>query len=209
MGAFGILKIPEWMLKFLYVNFLWICFSLVGLVMFGLFPATVAMFAIFRKWIMGETDIPIFRSFWRYYKKDFLKSNRLGLLLLVIGYTLYIDFQLLQYASDSVWITIISYVVATITLMYILTLLYVFPVFVHYEIPVFKVLNTSFLTMIVSPLSTIMMMAGSVILYFSLRNFLGLAVILGPSLFAFLVMCSVYLSFTKLIKSKAVKLESS
>ncbi|MGP4038684.1 YesL family protein [Gracilibacillus sp. D59] len=203
MGSFGVLKIPEWILKFAFVNVLWICFSLLGLLIFGLFPATISMFAVLRKWIMGETEIPIFRSFWTYFKKDFIKSNVLGLILIPIGYTLYIDFQLLQHASDSMWITIISYVVAAIAFMYILTVLYAFPVFVHYEIPILKVLKTSFLTMIVSPLSTIMMIAGSVILYFSLRNFLGLSVILGPSLFAFLIMCSAYLSFRNIIQSKS------
>ncbi|WP_163537542.1 DUF624 domain-containing protein [Gracilibacillus sp. YIM 98692] len=202
MGSFGILKIPEWILKFAYVNLLWICFSFLGLVMMGIFPATIAMFAIFRIWIMGETDLPILKNFWNYYKKDFFKSNILGSILFMIGYTLYIDFQLLQHASASVFITILTYVVAAITFMYILTLLYTFPVFVHYDISVIKVLKTSFLTMIVSPLPTIMMIAGCIILYFSLRNFLGLVVILGPSLFAFLIMCSAYLSFTNIVKSK-------
>lgn len=204
MGTFGILKIPEWIIKFTYVNLLWISFSLIGLFLFGLIPATVSMFAIFRKWIMGDTDIPILRSFWLFYKEDFIKSNLLGLILFVVGITLYIDFQLLQHASNNAWISIISYVVAVLTFMYILTALYAFPVFVHYKMSVISVLKHSFLTMIVSPLSTLMIAAGSIILYLLLRNFLGLVVMIGPSLFAFLVMFSAYQSFSNIWRLKSV-----
>jgi uncharacterized membrane protein YesL len=197
MSGFGILRIPEWMIKIAFINFLWVCFSILGIIIFGIFPATIALFAVIRKWLMGETDIPIFKNFWAFYKKDFLKSNFLGLMLVVIGITLYIDYQLLQQVSSNL-IQWVYYLLLTITFMFIMTFLYTFPVFVHYDISVFQVMKKAFLIMIISPLSTIMIIAGSIILYFTMTNFPGLIPIFGVSLLAFLIMWSTNLSFANI-----------
>ncbi len=59
----GYYRFAVWVTKFAYLNLLWIAFSLLGLGLFGLFPATAAMFAVVRKWINGEKDIPVFHVF--------------------------------------------------------------------------------------------------------------------------------------------------
>ncbi|MFC4402738.1 YesL family protein [Gracilibacillus xinjiangensis] len=64
----------EWISRFAYVNLLWIGFSLLGLVVFGFFPATAAMFALVRQWIMGNIDKPVFSSIWVTIKKNFSKA---------------------------------------------------------------------------------------------------------------------------------------
>ncbi|KRG11791.1 hypothetical protein ACA29_14620 [Lederbergia galactosidilytica] len=50
----------ETVLLLLYVNALWICFTLLGLIIFGLGPSTVAMYTIFRHWAMGGGMIYLF-----------------------------------------------------------------------------------------------------------------------------------------------------
>ncbi|WP_084028990.1 YesL family protein [Bacillus sp. J33] len=64
-------------MRLVYLNLLWIAFSLLGIVLFGFFPATAAMFSVVRKWIMGETDVRVFKEFWQTYRKEFWKANRL------------------------------------------------------------------------------------------------------------------------------------
>lgn len=77
-GFVGVLyRTSEWIMRLVYLNLLWIAFSLLGIVLFGFFPATAAMFSVVRKWIMGETDVRVFKEFWQTYRKEFWKSNRL------------------------------------------------------------------------------------------------------------------------------------
>lgn len=59
----GIYHISNWIMRLAYVNFLWILFTLAGFIVFGFFPATIATFAVVRKWIFDTTDIPIFTTF--------------------------------------------------------------------------------------------------------------------------------------------------
>ncbi|WP_163536305.1 YesL family protein [Gracilibacillus sp. YIM 98692] len=61
-----------------YINALWILFTLAGLIVFGFFPATTAMYAVFRKRVMGDESIKVFRLFWSTYRREFIKGNKLG-----------------------------------------------------------------------------------------------------------------------------------
>lgn len=74
----GIYTVMEWISRFVYLQFLWAMFTVVGLIGFGFFPATLTMFAVTRKWIRGQTDIPLFPVFKQLYKKDFLKFTYRG-----------------------------------------------------------------------------------------------------------------------------------
>lgn len=81
----GFYRISEWIMRFAYVNILWIAFTLIGLVFLGFFPATASLFAVVRKWIQGNNEVPIFSFFWTNYKSSFLKSNILGISIVIIG----------------------------------------------------------------------------------------------------------------------------
>ncbi|MFB9761354.1 YesL family protein [Ectobacillus funiculus] len=195
--AFSILKISDWILKLAYLNALFIAFSFLGCLIGGFFPATTAMLTVIRKWLMGDTEIPVFSTFWVSYKKDFLRSNLLGYILTFIGFTIFMYYLLLnQTVSEvAVWL---RYPLVIITIIYIAFLLYVFPVFVHYEMKIPQILKTTFLIMSVSPLSTIMLIAAGIILYFTMSNFPGLIPLFGGSLIGFIVMWSSYLAFSQL-----------
>jgi len=199
MGGYigGILKIPVILLNLAYLNLIWILFSILGLFIFGFFPATTSMFAVIRKWVMGELEIPIFKTFWSHYKRDFLKSNLLGLVLTLVGYFLFFDIRLVQ-QSQSGYMFFIYYFLLIIAFIYGLTILYVLPVFVHFELSVFKIIKSALLFMIISPLSTIMMFAGAIIIFFTLKSLPGLVFIVGGSLPSLLIMWSAYHAFTRL-----------
>ncbi|MFC6603287.1 YesL family protein [Ectobacillus funiculus] len=141
--AFSILKISDWILKLAYLNALFIAFSFLGCLIGGFFPATTAMLTVIRKWLMGDTEIPVFSTFWVSYKKDFLRSNLLGYILTFIGFTIFMYYLLLnQTVSEvAVWL---RYPLVIITIIYIAFLLYVFPVFVHYEMKIPQILKTTF-----------------------------------------------------------------
>lgn len=192
----GFYIICEWVMRLAYLNILWLFFTIVGFIVFGFFPATTAMFAVVRKWLMKETDLPVFKTFWGYYKSDLVKSNLLGLVILIVGYILYIDITMLRNASGVIQIFYIPSLI--ITLGFVLTVFYMFPTYVHYDIGILQVAKNSFFIMVLNPMSTIMMFIGSTIFYYLLKGVPGLAPFVSGSAFAYLVMWSAILAFSKI-----------
>ncbi|MBP3953590.1 YesL family protein [Bacillus suaedae] len=128
----GILR---WVTRIAYVNILWLVFTLLGLVAFGLFPATTAMLSISRKWLAGEVDFPYFKTFARAFKADFIKANGLGWILTVIGGILFLNYQLLQSGTEFHISVIFAFYL--FVFLYTVVVLNVFPIFVHFKAPLF------------------------------------------------------------------------
>jgi uncharacterized membrane protein YesL len=190
----GLYTLTEWITRFAYVNLLWIGFSLLGLVVFGISPATVAMFTIIRKWIMGDNEIPVFQTFWNSYKKEFLRGNRLGLIIALLAYIIFIDLNYIKLD------TIIQIPLYLIIFVIVMTILYIFPVYVHYNVTFIQLFKNSFFIMMVNPLSSIMMLIGFVALFFVMKFLPALLFFFGGSLSAGIIMSSCYLAFQKIEK---------
>src|SRR5699024_398229 len=95
--------ILTWITRLAFVNFLWILFSILGLFVGGIFPATIAALGVSRKWLMSERDIPILKTFKELYRRDFVASNILGWILTLIGILLYINFRVILNLEDEVF----------------------------------------------------------------------------------------------------------
>ncbi|MBU7591162.1 YesL family protein [Metabacillus halosaccharovorans] len=196
----GFYKISEWIMKLAYINVLWILFTLIGLIVFGFFPATASMLAVNRKLIMGEVDIPIFKTFLTSYKEEFLKCNVVGMAMVVVGYFLYLDLTLVREANGI--LSLLYFPLLMIILGFILTSFYVFPVIVHYDTKILQAIKNAFIIMLLHPLSTILMVAGTTSIYFLLITIPGLIPIFCGSLFSFVIMWSALLAFSKIEKKQ-------
>src|SRR5690625_5218522 len=91
----GYYRLALWITRFAYLNLLWVVFTFVGLIFFGFLPATAAMFAVVRKWIGGEANIPVLPTFWKSYRKEFVKINIIGYIVFIIWYFLSFELPLL------------------------------------------------------------------------------------------------------------------
>lgn len=185
----------QWVTRLVYLNLLWGAFIILGLGVFGFFPATTAMFAVIRKWIMGDTDNPVMKTFWTFYKKEFMKSNLLGMILCLTGYMLYMDYYFLQGASGL--IKLLTYPLILVILLFLFMLLYVIPISVHYEITTWKALKTSLLFVIMHPFVTITMAASCYIIYLIMKLIPGLIPLLGGSIITYILMAPTYYVFRK------------
>jgi len=204
----GFYKISEWIMNFAYLNILWIAFTLLGLVLFGFFPATVSLFAIVRKWIQGKRDFNVSKCFWNSFKKEFLKSNLLGLILLFIGGILYTDFLFVR-GNEVHFVHYTYYPLLVVIAIFILALLYVFPIYVHFETKLLHILKNSVLLMIMSPLITIMMVTFILILYHILRFIPGITPLFSVSLLAYIIMWSSNFVFQKIGRYKNIDKQDS
>src|SRR5699024_12881812 len=81
----------ECLIRLFWTNLLWIFFTVACLGVFGIMPATVAMFTVTRRWNMKETEFSIWHLFKDTYIKSFKESNLIGLIFLLIGGFLFLD----------------------------------------------------------------------------------------------------------------------
>lgn len=141
-------NLSEWVLRLFITNLLWVAFNIpivylilhllvvedlnelamvaltiAALTPFVFFPATTAMFAVVRKWVMKETDISIIRSYVRYYKENYVRSMSGGFVIGAIWMIYLLDyyyFVLLKGDSFSSTVLFFLSIVFLITLMFLL-----------------------------------------------------------------------------------------
>lgn len=204
-------RICEIISKLAYLNILWIFFTLIGLGIFGFIPATVALFAIIRKWVMGDTDVPIFTTFQKIFRKEFLKSTMLGGSLLLVGYILYIDFVYLP--SDGIF-AVVRFGLMVVALLYVIVLLYIFPLFVHYEWKNRLYIKYALVLGASHPHYTLLMLIGIGVLYYVSVKIPGIIPFFSVSLLAYIMMWTSYqviqkIEATQKVDDEEEKLETS
>src|SRR5699024_9178366 len=85
-GAFKwIFDMGNWLFKLMYLHVLWVAFTLLGVIFLGFFPATAGVYTVTRKWVEGDPDVPIFRTFFDVYKSIFFQINGLGYFMAFVG----------------------------------------------------------------------------------------------------------------------------
>ncbi|MGG0737666.1 YesL family protein [Niallia taxi] len=112
-------------LNLVYVNVLWVLFTLLGLGVFGIGPSTYALVSICRQWIRGNR-IPVFETYWKYYKENFKESVLISWIYLFVGFVIAVDL-----------LTVINWYLRAALLIvgfiYLLSLVYIFPIMAHYN----------------------------------------------------------------------------
>ncbi|PLS01092.1 YesL family protein [Neobacillus cucumis] len=187
----------EWVMKLAYLNILWVLFSLGGLILLGISPASVALFTILRKWLMNETDVPIFPTFLNTYKKEFVKSNQLGWIMALIGMFLYFDFKYLITVGGTIQY-VLSIPLVIVTILFFITMLYLFPVYVHYELRLIQYIKNSFYIGIINMHITILMIAVTILIGILYRSIPGIVPFFSISLFSLMVMTGAKQSFNRI-----------
>jgi uncharacterized membrane protein YesL len=156
-----LLGICQWITRLAYINFLWLLFMILGLLLLGAAPATVAMFTIIRKWIKGESDLPVLTTYWKIYKKEFWKANSLGLILAGISIVLYLDWRLISAMQGSLYPILMGCLIGVVFLFLVVTI-FIFPVYVQYEYKTLQYIKTAFLLGISYPLYTMVMISAAI-----------------------------------------------
>ncbi|PAV31158.1 hypothetical protein CIL05_00415 [Virgibacillus profundi] len=201
--ANGFYRIMEWVTRFAYVNLLWVAFTLLGLVLFGFMPATTAMFGVVRKWVRGEEDAPIFPTFWKVYRDEFLRSNVIGIILFGVGYLLTIEFQILRTQVSTAYY-IASFGVIAQAILYAIIVAYFFPIFVHFKLKFTQYFKWPFVVGIMHPILTIfLLIAVAALNLVTFKVMPGLLFFFGGSVTAFILMWGASLTFAKFEKAEA------
>ncbi|WP_079527742.1 YesL family protein [Halobacillus hunanensis] len=204
MNLFGsqLYRIMEWITRFAFLQVLWIVFTVLGLGVFGLFPATTAAFSIMRNWILGNPDTSTLKSFTHYFKAEFWKSNRLGIFVTMIIFLICLNIYYIQWSSTFTWTYIPLFSFMLISLLW---LMYLFPVFVHFELPIFQSLKNAFLIMLISPVQSLWMVLSLISFAVIVRYLPALGFIFGISSYSFITMWLSLHTFRKVDHIKAAR----
>ncbi|MCM3616539.1 DUF624 domain-containing protein [Sutcliffiella horikoshii] len=169
------------------LNLLWMLFSISGLIMAGIFPATAAMFAVLKQMIMEDEDSALIKSFWSHFKSSFIMSNVIGYMMILVGSILYLDIRVLQQMENGYLQLILASATVVICILYFLVLLYIFPIFTHFEMKILQYPLHAVILAVAKPFHTIFLLtllAGVVLAYYLLPP---LIIIFGLSLSIYLI----------------------
>lgn len=194
----GLYRICEWIMRVAALNLLWLLFTLLGLVVFGIFPATAALFAVARQFIRGN-DVPIIKTYWQYFKADVIKVNLLGYVFVAIGYILYIDFQFLQLLEGYLQV-VLNVGLIIVTSLFIITSIYLLPVYVHFDVKFFQYIKYAFIIGITHPFRSIGILLGGFALFYVMTLMPGLIIFFSVSGFIFWIVIVTNQTFEKLEK---------
>ena len=171
--------IGNWLAKIMYLHLLWVLFTVVGLGLFGITPATIALVSVIHKWVDQDFDIPIFKNFFTEYKRECFKSNGFGLILIALGVFFYVDIKISQQLIQSFYFHAF---LLFISLLYIVTVLHFFTVYVRYDLKFFFYFRQSFLIAIARPFETIAMVISLIALSYLFSFLPVLIFFMGSSL---------------------------
>ncbi|WP_371812554.1 YesL family protein [Sporosarcina sp. Marseille-Q4063] len=164
------------MSRFLAVNLLWIFFNipiwyfiislvlaenqnqLIGLIIILVvlvpllfFPATTSMFAIIRKWIMNEREVPIIKYYWKFYKENYVKSMLGGFIIIGIWIIFIIDYYYFKTYLNSMFL----YLFIVLFILLLTFTMYFISTIVHFEAKLLYSLKNAFLITIIRPISSL------------------------------------------------------
>lgn len=197
----GVYRFCEWVTRLAYLNLLWVAFSLAGLVVFGVGPSTVAMYTVTRKWMTESPDIPIFKTFFQAYKIEFRKANLLGLILMGLAALFYLDFMIFGLMDAEA--SFLAIVFSSLLIVFMILLLFIFPVYVHYDIPLSKTFRYALLIGFSRPLFTIAMIAGGIGTIFISLLHVTIIIFFSGSLFALVISALALKAFKSIESSRA------
>ncbi len=193
----GFYRISEWIMRLSVINVLWVICSfpffylvLAGLLAvsenpeiaiqsltliaivtpFTLFPATAATFAVARKWVTGDADVPLFKTYFRSYKENYLQSMLGGIFFILLYVIVYVNYTFYLKQGNSLSVLSILFIV----LLVILTssMFHFFSLMVHFHMKIFQLIKNAILLTIGNPISTFLLMVTNVaVLYVSFYKF--------------------------------------
>lgn len=121
-----------WVTRIAVLNILWMLFTLAGIVVFGIFPATVASLKICLDWVNKKTEFSIWKNFVNEFKQSFFVANGAGWILLIVGFIFYINSQLFDRITGVIYfLSLFSFYF--IIILYIFICAWIFPLIAHYQ----------------------------------------------------------------------------
>lgn len=134
-------KTLEILAAFIFLNLLWFIFCLP---IVTIYPSTAAMYGVVRKWKVNGIDYEIGKVFISEFKENFRKSFLLGIISLLLGSLLMVDFYFLTNLSFSGKSAILGLLVFC-TFIYAGMSVFLLPITVNFQLSIKGIVKNAFL----------------------------------------------------------------
>lgn len=181
-------KTLEWIMWTVWLHLLWVAFTVSGLVVFGWMPATLALFAVWRKLLLHrEEKLNIFRLFYTEFKQHFIKKNLIGVIFMISFLIIYVDVLFYQYLTG---VYAFLFLIVLIPLFIVAASLYIyFPaVYAHFQLSMKDYFKQAVVFGFASPLASVSITIFIVAAGFVYYQFPFLFIIFGISPLGVMVM---------------------
>lgn len=131
---------------------------------FTLFPATAALFTTTRKWVMGDVDVPLFRTFMRGLRDNFVQALIGGLVYVVFALILYFNYQF--YADKKGLMGVIAILFLVFSVFLFASIFHFFSVMTHFHMKITQVIKNAIVLTFGNPLSSIFLIVANVAIIF-------------------------------------------
>lgn len=173
--VFGVVEtVSVWVMRLVFLNLLWLFFSLAGLLIAGTAPATAAAFGVMRNWITDEEPVvgPV-RLYWRYFKKTFVQANVLWIFIIAAGALIYGNFYFV-FRTDTVMTPILLGSGIFVAVMYMILIFFAFPVMAFSGTTAVQSVKYAFIVALSSPLMTFSVFVSFFVIHYLLYQLPGL-----------------------------------
>ncbi|WP_054940024.1 YesL family protein [Paenibacillus ihuae] len=222
----GLYRLTEWISRIAFSNILWALCSIPFLFMavmkmimlgsgaggpneqitlnwtlgilapFTVFPATAALFTVVRKWVMGNTDVSTFRTFFQGYKENYFKSMLGGLIYTVLFVVMYVDVTV--YMTQMANFKIVGILMLVLMIILFVSMFNFFSIVVHYQMTFKEVVTNSVLLTIARPIRVFSTLIGAAVLVYIGLRYPVLYAICIPTLIAMFAFFNFYATYNKL-----------
>ncbi|WP_438493560.1 YesL family protein [Paenibacillus sp. IHBB 3054] len=222
----GLYRVTEWISRIAFSNILWaICsvpFLFMGvmkMIMWGsgaggpneqitlnwamgilapftVFPATAALFTVVRKWVMGNSDVSTFRTFFQGYKENYFKSMLGGVIYTVLFVVMYVDVTV--YMTQMANFRIVGILMLVLMIILFVSMFNFFSIVVHYQMTFKEVVTNSVLLTIARPIRVFSTLIGAAVLVYIGLKYPVLYALCIPTLIAFFAFFNFYATYNKL-----------
>lgn len=206
----GLYRISEWIMRFSVTNVLWGLCSLPFVILampllmaenvdqlvatlillaiispFVFFPATAAMYSVVRKWVLGDVDVPLFKTFFRGYKDNYKQSMFGGIIYSVLFFLFGMNYYF--YIGMENELKFLSIFFLFLFALLFISMFHFFSIISHLHMSTWQMVKNAALITIGRPLTTLLIaVTNGFILYISFFKFQWLVVFFMGSLMAYM-----------------------
>lgn len=157
------------LLRLSWLNILFILFTLLGAGILGFFPAVTATIRVGRKWISEKSEFPLYQVFKDTYKKEFIKANLVGFILVLVGGVLFANYYAILWLEDRVPVFVV-FAYYCVIILYTILAVWAFPLLSYYDAKILQNLKNALIIGITKlPTTILMVVLLFIILYVSLQ----------------------------------------
>jgi|SRR5690554_2071349 len=171
-----------------FANLLMFVTSIFGLVFFTLMPALVALYIMINS-LYFKSEYPILKTFFLIFRKEYVRSQKLFMILLIVGFLIGFDIYYFYTRIDGHVINLVFMLVfILLAVIFVLILTHVFPVYIYFpKLNVFETLKMAFLLSLTNLAHSLLYIIGFIATFFLLFYIPLLTALIPIGFFSLLV----------------------